>query len=66
MIVDGDDELIGRYVLKLFNAVYHQTKALSVYSNHLRVIKNADFYVGSYSFGIYLTERYLSRNRYLS
>ena len=41
MIVDGDDELIGKYVLKLFNAFYQKTKSLSVYSNHLRVIKNA-------------------------
>jgi hypothetical protein len=33
MIVDGDDELIGRQVLKLFNAVYQETGAWIVYSN---------------------------------
>jgi hypothetical protein len=33
MIVDGDDELIGRQILKLFNAVYQETGALIVYSN---------------------------------
>ena len=41
IIVDGDDEMIGRYVLQLFNAFYHQTKSLSIYSNHLRSIRNA-------------------------
>lgn len=47
MVVDGDDELIGRNVLQLFNAFYHSKKSLSVYSNHLRAIKNAQFYVGT-------------------
>ena len=47
MIVDGDDELVGQHVLHLFNAHYHRTKALSVYSNHIRAIRNADFYVGT-------------------
>jgi hypothetical protein len=33
MIVDGDDELIGRQVLKLFNTVYQETGAWVAYSN---------------------------------
>ena len=47
MVVDGDDELVGRQVLPLLNAHYHRTKALSVYSNHIRAIKSAEFYVGT-------------------
>ncbi len=35
MIVDGDDEIIGRQVFKLFNAVYFQKKAYVAYSSHL-------------------------------
>ena len=32
--VDADDELIGRNVLKVFNAAYQQKKAGVVYSNY--------------------------------
>lgn len=35
MIVDGDDELIGRQVLKLFNSVFQKTGAWFVYSNFI-------------------------------
>ena len=35
MIVDGDDELIGRQVLKLFNAVFQEKKVWYAYSNFL-------------------------------
>jgi glycosyltransferase involved in cell wall biosynthesis len=35
LIVDGDDELIGRQVLKLFNAYFQITQAWFVYSNFL-------------------------------
>lgn len=35
MIVDGDDKLIGRQVLKLYNAVFQQKKLWFVYSNFL-------------------------------
>ncbi len=34
-VVDGDDELIGRQVLKVFNAVYQETGAWVVYSSFL-------------------------------
>ena len=33
MHVDGDDELIGRNVLKIFNAAYQQHKAGAIYSD---------------------------------
>lgn len=35
MIIDGDDELIGRQVLKLFNAVFQEKGLYFVYSNFL-------------------------------
>ncbi len=35
MAVDGDDEIIGRQVLKLLNAVYQETGAWIVYSNFI-------------------------------
>jgi glycosyltransferase involved in cell wall biosynthesis len=47
VIVDGDDELIGRQVFKLLNAFYRQSKALSVYSNHIRSVRNAEFSLGT-------------------
>ena len=33
MVVDGDDELVGRQVLKLFNSIFQQEKMWFVYSN---------------------------------
>lgn len=36
VLVDGDDEVLGRYPLKVFNHVYHKSKADVVYSNHLQ------------------------------
>lgn len=38
MIVDGDDELVGRQVLKLFNAVFQEKKLWFVYSNFLSTV----------------------------
>ena len=35
IVVDGDDELIGRQVFKLFNAMFQSTGAWFVYSNFL-------------------------------
>jgi hypothetical protein len=45
-IVDGDDELIGRQVLKLFNAAYHRTKAFAIYSNHIESKKDIFLQIG--------------------
>ena len=35
MIIDGDDELLGRQVLKLFNAVFQEKGVWYIYSNFL-------------------------------
>ncbi len=35
MVVDGDDELIGRQVLKLFNSAFQKNGSWFVYSNFL-------------------------------
>lgn len=35
MIVDGDDELIGKQVFKTLSAVYQAHKSVMVYSNHV-------------------------------
>jgi hypothetical protein len=35
IIVDGDDELIGRQVFKLYNAFFQNTGAYFIYSNFL-------------------------------
>ena len=43
MHVDGDDELIGRNVLKIFNAAYQQHKAGAIYSNFFKY--NQGFFV---------------------
>lgn len=36
LIVDGDDELIGKYVFKVLNAAYHRLKSLVIYTNHIQ------------------------------
>lgn len=35
MIIDGDDQLVGKQVFKLFNAVFQKEKAWFVYSNFI-------------------------------
>ena len=52
MVVDADDELIGKNVLKVFNAAYQQKKAGVIYSNFF-YYKHASFlrvgFTGEYS-----------------
>lgn len=60
MVVDGDDELIGRQVLKLFNSVFHSSKAWFVYSNFLSASKSALGYSRPFS------EAVMKRNGYRS
>ena len=36
LVIDGDDELIGKYVFKLINAAYHKMKSLAIYTNHIQ------------------------------
>jgi len=35
MVIDGDDELIGKNVLKIFNVEFQRLKAGVVYSNFI-------------------------------
>jgi hypothetical protein len=37
VIIDGDDYLIGRQVLKVINAEYQRKKLLALYTNHIRI-----------------------------
>jgi hypothetical protein len=43
MIIDGDDELVGRQVLKLYNAVFQEKKLYFVYSNFLTATGSIGF-----------------------
>lgn len=43
MIVDGDDELIGRQVLKLYNAVFQRDKVWFMYTNFVTPRGNVGF-----------------------
>jgi hypothetical protein len=36
VLVDGDDELLGRFSLKVFSHLYQKNKVDVVYSNHLQ------------------------------
>jgi glycosyltransferase involved in cell wall biosynthesis len=45
-LIDGDDSLVGRKVLQLFNAVYQQKKAALVYSNFLKIVTNNKAFIG--------------------
>ena len=35
MVIDGEDELIGRQVLKLFNSVFQYKEVWFAYSNYI-------------------------------
>ena len=54
-IIDGDDSLNGRQVLKLFNAIYHEKKMAFVYSNFLKITDNS---LTEFGFGNQVTEEY--------
>lgn len=43
LIVDGDDELLGKQVLKLFNAIFQEKKLWFVYSNFLTTTGGVGF-----------------------
>lgn len=43
MIVDGDDQLVGRQVFKLFNTVLHKEKVWFAYSNFIDSNKKVGF-----------------------
>lgn len=39
-LIDGDDSLLGRKVLQLYNAVYQSKRTALVYSNFLKILTN--------------------------
>lgn len=43
LVVDGDDQLLGRQVLKLFNARFQETNSWFVYSNFMSFVGNTGF-----------------------
>ena len=43
LIVDGDDELLGRQVLKLYNSIFQKEKSWFVYSNFLSIRGNVGY-----------------------
>ena len=43
MIVDGDDELLGRQVLKLFSMAFQEYNAWFVYTNFLNIRGNIGY-----------------------
>lgn len=47
--VDGDDQLIGRYVFKLFNAIYQTKNPGFAYSNHIYYSEEEEYISKGYS-----------------
>lgn len=47
--VDGDDQLIGNYVFKLFNAVYQTKNPGFAYSNHVYYAEDEEYISKGYS-----------------
>lgn len=39
-LIDGDDSLLGRKVLQLYNAVYQEKRTALIYSNFLKILTN--------------------------
>jgi len=54
-LIDGDDSLLGRKILQLYNAVYQKKKAAIVYSNFLKILTNNKT---SFGFGTEVTKGY--------
>ena len=43
MIVDGDDELLGRQVFRFFNAMFQKKKAFFIYTNYIKAAGNLGY-----------------------
>ena len=61
MVMDADDELIGKNVLKVFNAAYQEKKAGVVYSNFFYYQHNSFLRVG---FSTLYSPRHKEKNEY--
>jgi hypothetical protein len=46
LVIDGDDELVGKFVFKLINAEYHRSQALAIYTNHIQSKRDVAVDVG--------------------
>lgn len=57
MIVDGDDQLVGKQVFKLFNAQFQEKKSWFVYSNFIS-------FVGTVGFSRPFKRQVVQENRY--
>lgn len=42
VLIDGDDEVLGRHPLKAFNHVYQKQNADVVYSNHIQFYRHTN------------------------
>ncbi len=49
MLLDGDDALIGKQVLALYNAIYQRTESTLVYSNYISILFNSKGLIGDSS-----------------
>jgi hypothetical protein len=47
MVVDGDDELIGKNVIKVFNAAHQKLKGGVIYSNYYFFALDKKLFVGA-------------------
>jgi len=47
--IDGDDELIGNNVFKLFNAIYQSKNPGIAYSNHIYYMQDSKTILKGYS-----------------
>ena len=52
-LIDGDDSLLGRKVLQLYNAVYQEKRTALIFSNFLKILTNN---MTSFGFGTELTK----------
>ena len=62
IFVDGDDELINPWSLKVFNSVYQNQKVDVVYTDHIKFVENenqvVDGWSGTYSDEVRLSNTY--------
>jgi hypothetical protein len=47
LLVDGDDALVGRFVLAVVNAIFQQEKLMLLYSQYVKVTDNSKVEIGT-------------------
>jgi hypothetical protein len=58
MIIDGDDQLVGKQVFKLFNAVFQKEKAWFAYSNFIDFMSRTVGYSRPFPDITFVTQNY--------